>query len=559
MQTKDTSPDCPFALTDHSTGPFIDDKGFFDVIGLLGAFSLSPKQAVVIYSTIPVADLHLNYWSYNLYLMDNYRSDQRCSPYRQVHAASILPPFNMFCFAAGCNKAINPLTAAENAVVPGSVCFYLIIVCDKTLGDKIKTRLEEEPPHPYDMMHVFEVPAGKGSQKLDPNLPNPNGLSENDAAYDFKNQRLACFLRISPRPASSVLQLQNIDRFIRQEPPFENHSEIVLLDSGNVRPFSPCPPPQMLPDFYRLPPMIAPRVDEISTGHQQEMMTLSRVFVEELRRTGFSVSNLQTRNSTLNIFGPMDRKILNTTLPYRGGFQAVQMAGNGQADNYDAQYRLSQSTCLDDSSVLVALCVNHAGLGNVIYNSINLIDTNKAFGVEAVELDSQSPELYYIVLAGRNMSLLNQTENLFRNSLESKRKHLVKKVSLHKIFVETGPSIEGSVPMCHAMLYVERSYLNTRYQSATNGKTIYSLQDLFGGNFDQLLSDRKDDQDAWDSLVNTAAPDNRTLAAPIYFRLRVGSRRLSATVFVIVVSLMVALTIIVYYFLRNPNVKVDRR
>jgi hypothetical protein len=87
-------------------------------------------------------------------------------------------------------------------------------------------------------------------------------------------------------------------------------------------------------------------------------------------------------------------------------------------------------------------------------------------------------------------------------------------VYFHKIFVRTGPTSQGDVPLCHRLLMVERTYLNITYASLTDPQTTYRLTDLFGDNLDGLHHDAPDE--AWKSLLNVVAPQSETLLSPHY-------------------------------------------
>lgn len=502
-----TTSSCPFSLTDQSREAWIQDKGFFNVLGTLGAFSLSPTQAVVLFVDLPVADLKLNYWSFMMYLADSYDPEAQCTPYRQVQFASLSSALNMFTAVAVSGKRFNPLTAQQGTVVKGHVRFYLILSSRVDLVRDIETQLRANPPYPlFDFIYTFTIPSGKGSVKLDPGLPNPNSIEAQDPAFHPAYQRLACFLRLSPSVEATPDSLHNIQQFIYQKGPYTHQFDCVLLESlsGRVN-------PPLLFSKYTLPAMIVPMVDEVQR-YRDEFECTSRQCTQTLFWKGYRVSKLATRNSTLNIFAPLDRTLLQTKHPYLGGYQAIQVAGNGQGDNYDAQYRLSQGTCLTDDDVLMALCMNHCSVQNVLYNSINVVDVNKAYGYGSAVLDHSFPCRYYVVLAGRNLSLLNQTKQHLRARLDPN-------VQILTLPMRTGSSLEEGVPLCHSLLMVERVYLNTTYPSIEDPTRLYRLMDLFGNSFQDLLVDHETtSNDAWASLINVVGPQNHTMISPKYWK-----------------------------------------
>ena len=546
---KKTALPCPFGVTDHSASPpvWIEDPNFFNALGLLGAFSLQPSQAVVFYTDLPVADLGLNYWSYVVYLADSLDINSQCSPRQQVSFSSLSSPLNMFTSVGVANKKFNPLTAETGTVTKGHVKFYTVLALDPQLAQSIKTLLETSPPYPVDFVHVFPIPSGPGSTKIDSLLENPNHLRTEDPMYHPEYQRLACFLRLSPSPSSSTeATAQNLQDFIHARGNYTRQSEVVLLQAPIPSTPSPTSTPLPVYTFYPLQTLIDPPVNEVSTL-QSAFVQRKRAFVHRLRWTGYHVKHLATRNSTLNIFAPLYRNILRTRDPYLGGFQAIQLAGNGQGDNPDAQYRLSQSACLTDNDVMVAFCVHHASLGNCIYNSINVLDTNRAYGYGAVALNAaSSSQPYYMVLVGRNVDTLNQTESRIREGLGG----LIEDVSIHKIPIRTGPSQQGKVPLCHQLLMVERTYVNIAFPSASNPGTTFRLTDLFGAHLDTLVENAP--EEAWQNLVHVGAPANQTLLAPLYFKVSYSSQRIQRLLIIILIVLIVAFVVggIVYAYRR---------
>jgi len=540
---KQASGECPFSVTDHSPHAFVQDPNFFNALGLLGTFSLNANQAVVFFTDLPVADLGLNYWSYVLYMADSLDPNSKCSPRQQIVFASLSAPLNMLTAVGVSGKKFNPLTAETGTVVKGHVRFFTIIASDTQLAKSIQAQLQTSPPYPVDFVHILEVPSGAGSTKLDPLLENPNGLSMQDPAYHPNYQRLSCFLRLSPSPSTSTaVTSQNIQDFIFSRGAYRQNSEVVLLETTTTTTV----PTSNLYTSYRLPVMIPPPLDEVSQLSKAFHKT-KKAFVHRLQWTGYSVHSLPTRNSTLNIFAPLFRNVLRTKHPYLGGFQAIQLAGNGQGDNPDAQYRLSGSACLTDSDVLVAYCVNHAFFGNAVYNSVNVLDTNRAYGYGATVLDVSMQKPYYIVLMGRSLDTLNQTEARIREALsKTSDDH---DVDMTKIPIRTGPSQEGSVPLCHQLLMVERTYLNPTFSSLTGSSSMtYRLTDLFGPRLDTLVETGP--EEAWSSLANVTAPTNDTLISPAFFKVSYSpktiQRLLLVTFFILVLLLLVWVTSVVY-------------
>lgn len=506
---------CPFPMTDSSPTAWIEDVSFFNALGMLGAFSVSPQQAIVFYTDLPVAELGLNYWSYVLYLADNLNPDQQCSPRQQIQFASLSSALNMLAAVGISGKKFNPLTAETGTVTPGHVKFYTILTSNQELAQTLQQRLQTSAPYPADFVHVLPVPAGPESTRLDPKFQNPNGLTTNDPAYDPTNQRLACFLRLSPSPRATEAQAARLQDYIYARGDYTHMSEVVLLESTLSATTSTAPPTTLF-GLSTLSPMIPPMVNELVSWKKGFQQTRQK-FIHQLQWTGYSVASLAVRNSTLNVFAPLYRNVLHTKQPYRGGFQAIQLAGNGLGDNPDSQYRLSQSACLLDTDILVAFCVNHAVLGNCIYNSINVLDTNRAYGYGAVVLDASFTEPYYLVLVGRNANLLQQAEIRIREGLGE----MASQVFIAKIPLRTGPSEKGDIPLCHQLLMIERVYVNTAYASSL-GEGVFHVEDLFGPLMNTLHQEAP--EEAWKSLVNTTCPTNETLLAPVFWKISYSSQ-----------------------------------
>lgn len=478
-------PHCIFSISDRNPSLVIEDNDFFNEIGLLGSFSLDVNQVVVLSVKFPVASIELNYWSFNLYVSDSLDPDAECYPFRQTIVASIAPPFNMYTAAAQLRQ-----------VHPEFVSGFIIIGLDESIVSHTVDMLHDAPffRRGQHFIRVMQVPAGHASMKIDPELPNPNQYTTQDAMFNPEYQRLSLFMRVSPRPDSSA-SLQNLIYF---DPSSQAEFEVVLLQLASSQ--------QKLFGSFDLPPMIDPPYDEItelSTEFSRLSQDMYRTFFSKL----FWIHKLESRNSVTNLFAPLYRKILrDPNLEYRGGYQAIQMAGNGQGDNYDAQYRASEASCFGNNDILLSLCTNHAYFNNCINNSVNLVDLNRAYGFSSVQLDESTQTPFYIVVFSRDNHLLNLTENTIRAVLSEQQNA---RVTIFKNYIRTGASIQDGFPLCHEALLVERVYLNTNYQSVGYGDIVYNLRDLMF----------TDDDDRWDSLVNVVCPRNHTLMKPLYWRL----------------------------------------
>lgn len=503
--------ECVFPIQDTNPSLYIEDNDFFNEIGLLGAVSLYPQQVIVLHCHFPVKLLELNYWSFNLYIADDLNPNLVCQPFRQTLVASIAPSFHIYSAASQDPQKRNPVLLDE---IEG----YIVIGLDIEEMNKISNYIETN--FSYQFLQVVPLPVGQQSIKLDPKIPNPNHLIADQPAFQHHFQRFSLFMRISPRPGfESSASLQDYIYFKNMRfRPFE----VILLDP-NVQASN------SFVSHYTLPPIIKPYYNETELLEHDFQAKLKSMFVR-LPFKGFWKENLPTRNSTLNLFAPAFRKILNTNLPYEGGFQAVQLAGNGQGDNHDTQYRASKGFCFNDEDVLIAFCVNHTYFNNCINNSINLIDINKAFGFASVQLDRSSQHPYYIVLFGRNMQLINELDVVLGSDVIKIKK-----------FVRTGSTIDNAFPECHQGLMIERVYLNTTYASLESMDRTYRLEDLFG--HDLMQQPNGSEEDRWSSLINVTAPDNSTLIKPAFFKIK----KVNPSIFILVFSLIVLAIAIVFF------------
>lgn len=516
---------CPFHLTDASPHVYIKDINFFNYIGLLGAISVDYNQAIVIFVDLPVQDLHLSYWSFNVYLADSLNPNAVCSPYRQAYAASIVPPLNMYTAVAISHKKFNPLTADSNTKVRGHVRFHIVIALDSTIADAIVSVLPTE-----DFVHTFTIPCARNTMRIDPSLPNPNHRTPEDRMFDPMVDRLTCFLRITPAIGST--DTQPIQDFIHMRPPYHSNFRVCMVEDSDATisaPFhAPIYPIQISP----------PTFDSCRT--QQTLRAINQHLKSAFSSHGFGIQSLKIRDTVLNIFAPMYRQILNTTMPYKGGYQAIQLAGNAQADNYDANYCLGEGICLTNNDVMMSVAVNHSRLGLCLYNSINIVDINKAFGYASINLDASTPYDFYIVLAGRNHELLVIAEQQVRSALSGYS------VKTDCIDLRTGQSADGNIPWCHQLLYVERVYLNMAYASITIPDKVYNLQSLFGKDLHGLhLS--PDNDDAWNSLASTTAPLSTSMIKPAYYKITYDEHKtMKVVVFILIVVLLVAITMFLW-------------
>ena len=542
-ERKKTRPSCIFPIHDNSRQLYIEDSGFFNQIGLLGSISLTPQQAIVLFVDLPVADLALNYWSFNLYLSDNLDPGMQCYPFRQTVVASIAPSFNLYTAVAASGKKFNPLTGEGDLLKKGHVQFYLIFCMDQQIADSLSKTLND--PQKCDLVHVFKIPTGEGSLPLTSDLPNPNQFAPPSPLFDPTKQRITIFLRLSPNQ-STYSNPVTLESFIRDTS--SQYFKVCLTDFKNVPVFNQNPP--LLYDSLHLPPMIQPRFNEV-LYKGKEMEAIHKNINWNLFWNLYGMQQLRTFNSLLQIMAPLYQKLLFSNKPYQGGFQAIQLAGNAQGDNFDAQYRTGQPACLGNQDVMIGLALNHARYNNCVYNNMNVTDRNKAFGAGSINMDKSVPFDYYVVLTGRNRQLLNQTEHLLTNVLETNHPEI--RFQCFTIFLPDGPNIEQKIPSCHLVSMLERVYLNTRFLSVQDASTTFDLQSLFGDDLMGLLTDAP--APAWESLTNICAPMNDKLVPPVFIKAFYQPHLLrNGALILLIVFLLAFLTVVLMMiFTRKPQ------
>ncbi|NCY23876.1 MAG: hypothetical protein EBX37_03185 [Alphaproteobacteria bacterium] len=525
-----------------SSSLFIQNRTFFDQLGLLGSFSLTDAEIVLCNITLPLSSLPLNYWSVNVYRSEDLTPGECCYPYRQVNLASLCPPLNAFHAFSDMKEEQGPTSSSSSSSSPltRDVTVMVVLVSNPVLWDddpavraviaRWISASSTSSSSSSSLLHVFRIPSAEGSMVLSDSLPNPNRLSSRSPLFRPKSQRLSVFLRLSPDPAFA----DSADR-LREFVNFRSDQDLSGFQVCKLRFPSNNEDDNKKYPFASYPPMIAPPFDEKhSSSLSSSFDSLEKRTLNLLRRNAFRIDALKTRNSIVNIFAPMDPAILNGTLPYRGGFQAIQVAGNAQADNYDSQYRLSEGFCLEETNdAVVGFLVNHSAVRNVVYNSVNLVDVNKAFGYAAVNLtyatDRDSP--FYLVVASRNYTLLQQIRTSLQESLSASEDPVLRRTRICPIWIQTGPSIQSKIPLCHQLMLVERLYLNTNFASVTDldleekeneqdakKRRTYNLHNLFGDDLRQPLSRAEMDDNVRRSLVTLSAPLLDTLLPPLFYR-----------------------------------------
>jgi hypothetical protein len=476
---------CPFPLSSsNSSGLYLMDPALYDELGLLGALSIQTNDVMVVYSHIPVSSLHLNYWSFTIYLADHVKPNERCYPFRQISASSLCPPLNMF----NCLHYCPDSWTEFNPFLLDSVHVFTIISLNKKLIERVRGKLEERYGGLKNrVIHSFEIPSAPGVRIQD-NLPNPNKLTKDSTYFDETYDRFVLFLRLSSFPDFDPAMLKEyIDQ--RTTTDFQT----VLYRFEETTEIERCP-------FRSFPSIMDPFLDEVKEKSDDFYSTFSTLYSEMTAFPEYHIINqsIQCNNSILNIFAPLFKNIKNSTIPYVDGLQAFQMAGNAQADNHDAQYRTSKVVCISPNNVFLAFCINHSYLHNCIYNNINLVDYSKALSIFSTALDFSTPYLYYLVICARSSVLLDKIESKL-SSLSISCK-IVRYV------------IDPNINFCHPFLFVERVYLNTYLASSS-----LDLFTLYGPDLQQSISSLS--PDILQNFSGICAPQNANLLKPIYMHL----------------------------------------
>ena len=508
---------CPFLINQENPNVFIQDVGFFNQLGSLGSFSMNLDQVIVLKIKIPAKDLNLFYWSMNLYVSETFTPDDICYPTQQINFASVCAPFNNYRCSGISSK--SPFDNVEGIVT--------ISLCQQSL-DIILDRLKDLD---LDFQYDFKVPTAPNSFPIQKNLQNPNNLVSKNPYFDYKTQRLAVLFRMNDYPKSDSTLLEN---YIYQRNRNDFEMFMVELDSNESQ-------TQGLYPFTPFPQIVLPPVNEFKTVQKTFRNSLSNLN-EMFCNNYFFVNNLSTRMNIVAITAPLYKNIIaNTNIPYKGGYQALQLAGNMQGDNRDAQYRSSQAVCLAENKneALIGVFVNHSLLKNCFYNSVSVTDLNKALGYDSFtftinqEIDPNLDQTVIFVLVGRNKTFLNFLEK----EIEKQNKSSFVK----QIHIETGSNENFKIPENHQVLLVERSYLNTNFEK--DDKT-YNYFDFFSIDENDNVK-LKSDVDL-DRLKNITAPDLSYFLPPVFYKVRQDQVILTYLVVGFVVLFVLAILICIF-------------
>lgn len=504
---------CKFPVNDNNQNLYIQNNVFFNEIGMLGAFSLYENQCVILRFKIPQSQLNLLYWSFNFYIADSLGRSNICSPTYQAIVGSLTHSLNLFHVAAKSKTRKNPFKDDFDFVILVS---YNDVVTKK-VQNLISTATDLQD---IDMVHVFKVPTKKGSLQISDKLPNPNLLDKKTRLFNPETNRLTVLLRLTPRAEHDEELLNN---FIYQKD--RNDFQVNLIKFNNIT-------DTKTYDFVPNPIQLNAPVNEFDI-FGKDFRSINNRLVSNLKLSLYNVKQLNVRNSLLNITAPLYKNLLKTNVPYKGGYQAVQLAGNMQGDNPDAQYRIGQSVCiLNESSVLMTFGLNHQSFQNCMFNSYNVTDSIKAYGYEAFLPDTTSTYILYLI--GRSKETLNYLSKQIKNILYKNFKETT--VQVQTCVVRTGTTQEFAIPYCHPMLNVERIYLNPSYNSIEDEKKMYSIWKIFGNSLNEFNTENLT-EDEWNSLTNITAPKVDHFIKPFMYEIEQNENN----ILVITLSVIIAI------------------
>ena len=546
---------CPFPIRDDSKNLFVGDPTVFNQFGMLGSTSMDVNAGIILRICLPLnldktedaccsssgqlcenkVSIALSYWSFALYKMETMNSNDICYPNYQVNAASLCAPLNMYNAVAEAYKHSqtikNPLRDTFN--------FAILINFNKEVDDSMRNTIDEQTEDSYykqlDFIYTMRIPCATGSLPLSNDLPNPNNQTLNSRYFDPATDRFGLISRLveDEDRRKNIAGYTSLDDFVNMQENTQFTVQMWKYDNIDITSDL-----QYFP-FQPFPPRLNPPVNE-KKNYMKEFRKIKNTILNPLERNAYIIHRLTTRNNLVNITAPYYKSVRNGKIPYRGGFQAIQMAGNMQGDNPDAQYRLQQAECLDDNSILISICVNHQNLGNCYYNSLNITDGYQAYGFYGY---NPGPGKNFIVfMTGRNPETLKMVEKTFRDSIDDD------KVDVQFKTIVTDKTQVFGIPYCHPVLMIERIYLNKLYASSTVNDRVYSLDDLFGTevNLDRI-----------ESLSNVTGPELDYFIEPCYYKVTQDTRLLLFILYTMIVIVFFA--ILLGYFIYRFNSRRKRK
>jgi len=449
---------CMFQYDD--TQPSIVDRQYYDYLSLLGSIAIKPSQVMILYGTIPKGFL---YWSFNLYL--GFRSDNSrpCHPYKGIYISSIVPPINQF----QCYGLMN-----HDPTDPVDVRICLILSLDASMGDRVEETIRSDPSSvPVDVIHRFNIPSAPNSMRIREDLINPNHYSGTEPLYNADTDTIGIFFRCNGEDTQTFVKRPDIEVLMVE---FPSTTSIVRYERTQF------------PDYH------APHTDERPYSiqlHRSSRWASTRLMLD----CWYFPSRVGVFTSLNSVIAPLDPGVYGNRFPYIDGIEAIQMAGNAQADNHDAWYKLSHLTCLGQRDVLAGFFVNHALLRNSLFCSVNIVNKNKAFGIHEISsVRINTP--YYAVVTGRDQETLSRVADSVRRACPD--------MFVHEFWLETGDFEDKKTPICHQILMVERTYLYP-FVTGADGEEYY---------YDEIP------EKEYTLLRTMTGVDGRRLADPVFVR-----------------------------------------
>lgn len=476
----------------QNINPDLYNNPLYVELGLLGAMTISPSQAIIISGTIPKR-IGLKYWSFTPYLADRYNNTDICTPFNNIYFSSLTDPFNNF-------------THYTN----DDFTFAIIITINPVVGKQMYDFLSESSQLNFDYIHRFDLPSGPNSMVVEPDLLNPNHVTNEDVTFNCKTDRLAVLFRMNVIDPKS-----NIFEEFKLNPHFETYA-VDLGDSVDVQFYSGIHPPLKTPSPLH--------TDE---SFLRDKLNGIKKNLETSFKNNFSSEMIHGFNSLLGTFAPLDRDVYYNHFSYESGRQAIQMASNANGDNPDTWYKISQPQCMSMDDVLMCVCVNHTALKNSIYCNINILDKQMGRGIASIEIFENDEELlkypFYAVIISRNKELLNEFKEsllpLFGND-----------IFIYDYFVDTGDTMHWNVPMCHQLLFIERAYLNTTIPLEDGTFAYYKDKDI--------------STDQWSKLTR---PDGNQLLNPLFIKFTKKKFNVSITMIIVIIIIVLLILLVLIY------------
>jgi len=476
------------------------DPSFFDLIGMLGTFSITEQQAVVVHGVIPLCELDLMYWSSNIYLADRVTPFNRCRPYRDLFFASILPPCNAW------NCGIGLLDKGSHCKTPGYLRFYIVV----SLHEKVKQFVENtirSVDTLVDVVYHFEVPTRKGTFQLFSEMPNPNMMNSTHQVYDIETDRLAFLFRFNNRSENNprFKQFMNDPGFLSYL--IDTTDLHLCLENGTY-------------GAPRFPPFLSPSINELLSDDISQKMTTIRSQCQDVFRM-FHSKEIRWNRSLVNIMAPLSEDVHKGVFVYESGLQAIQLAGNALGDNHDTWYKTTDNICVTEKDVLVTIAVNHNFYNNSLYSSINIIATKAQMGYDAITINDAVYPMYVIV-CGRDGASVDKIGAI-----------LEKKITypIYKVFLKTGSHASWKIPSDSPVAICERSYINPILHTS-DGMTLDIRKDDLWGKVNM------------NDLKTITGPDGSAMVTPITYLVR---NKNTVYSFLIVVFVIVVATLLIYF------------